>query len=48
MATDAFKAIGPHDIVNYAALITVVISRSFKLFAQHGYPIERFQNVEKL
>lgn len=36
MATDAFKATGPHDIVNYAALITVVISRSFKLFAQHG------------
>lgn len=36
MVTDAFKAFGPHDIVNYAALITVVISRSLKLFVQHG------------
>lgn len=47
MVTDAFKVIGPHNIVNYAALITV-ISRLNYLLNMSGYFIERFQNVEKL
>lgn len=48
MVTDAFKIIGPHNIVNYAALITAVISRLNYLLNMDGYFIKRFQNVEKL